>query len=197
MASTQENARNSPLLLLPAELCKGIYEAVFISSTVGVKLKETPTRFRGATALLLACSQIHHEALTLYWTTATFDVSFHCSRRLADKVFGYDKSLLVTSVMIRTLDANFMVPEWAQRRTGPSYTRLLASDARGPYFMVQEKDVFPALRRVHVQQNVISPSKHSWQYAELLLNVRSNFGIDDLEVTVDEACEISGETEGV
>jgi hypothetical protein len=129
------------------------------------------------------CSQIRHEALTLYWTTATFDVSFHSSRRLADKVFGHDNSLLITSIVVGSSDAKSMA--W------------YASGHMGPLFVTQEKDVFPALRRVHVQHDVIDLSTHTWRYANLLLDVRSYFGIADLEITVDKACRISDKPEGI
>lgn len=126
--------QNSPLLSLPAELRNSIYEYTFLLSPVELRPRKRPSNPKGrltASGLLLACKQIHQEAMPIYYSATTFYLDVAPVSRIAEwaKSIGPLRRQLIQDIhLAESLD--FAPPRDLIGRLGLDKAKELSSKVR-------------------------------------------------------------------
>ena len=142
LASTLQNQLNSPLLRLPAEIRNKIYTYVSLSTTIKVigvleDLSPNCTFYLRAPGFVKSCKQIHHEATTLLYSLATFDITNHSKGFLCNRGSNRNICSLITSIRMSGILACSVMS--GHERARPWRSTPLARDLSG-------------LERVYVQR---------------------------------------------
>ncbi|KAI4644123.1 uncharacterized protein J4E78_009707 [Alternaria triticimaculans] len=138
---TLKNQLDSPLLRLPAEIRNKIYTYVSLSTKIEVigvleDLSPNYTFYLRAPGFVKSCKQIHHEATTLLYSLATFDITNHSWGFLRQSGFIRTIRTLITSIRMSGFLADSVIS--GRERSRPWGSASSAGD-------------LPGLERVHLQ----------------------------------------------
>ena len=174
-ASTLQNQLKSPLLRLPAEIRNKIYTYVALSTTIKVtgtfdrdQHSQPYTLYLRAPGLARSCKQIHHEATTLLYSLATFDITKHSTTFLLERGFNRNICSLVTSIRVSGILAFSVMSK------SDSVTRSFRMNTTPAGYL-------PGLKRVYVQ-------KIYWDWKNLKdpAALRNWLGDESLEIIFEE-----------
>ncbi|KAI4685067.1 hypothetical protein J4E81_008879 [Alternaria sp. BMP 2799] len=170
---TLRNQLNSPLLRLPAEIRNKIYTFVSLSTTIKVTEVSESSLLKcilclRAPDLVRSCKQIQHEATTLLYSLATFDVTNHSVAFLLGRVFNRNICSLITSIKMSGYLAFSVM---SKSDSAPRSWR----DNRTP------AGCLPSLKSVYVQKIYCE-----WKNMKDLAALRKWFGDESLEIIFEE-----------
>ena len=143
--SARVNQLTSPLLRLPAELRNLIYLFTFTDSMIRMHPQKGEQSATNPIGLICCCRQLHREANSLFYTTATFEMEMALpySYEAAIVAIGAERCARITSIQISLLSVEFQYVHWAY--PAKSFEEEIELQGRA------NANAFPALNTVHVK----------------------------------------------
>ncbi|KAH6502771.1 hypothetical protein HBI56_167740 [Parastagonospora nodorum] len=175
---TQTNARNSPMLRLPAELRNQIYRYALAGGVAFIlpkkfRFKGNPrTRFsKNAFGLRCVCRQLRAETYSIFYNSYTFDLTGFSNGHDATRELAWREISLIESIRIKQNEVLDMV-RWG----------MAEESLHNPLLFWHARRSLRAVRRVEF--DATEKMQTMYMVREVPKNLRIGFGKADLEVCI-------------